>query len=396
MYDEYESLIGFEPDEQWELFDTVYRNFGWIHCSMGNHEKAMHFFRRCVEIKKKNGVPPHWFDQWDLGKTHARLSLQNGNIQALAHSLELIKKGVELHQQVEQQDKVMLCKMLNSAGECASVLGDNAEFVESQQWYEEAVRLHRRSYDIYVEVLGKKKPLTGWCMEHLAGSLRKVDTLEAREEAKGLLVDALWVECAKDIIKLSSMERLLGSVLDVHRETEDLAGLDRCQEAINLGLENLHARRVDAVEAASYAALLRRIAQVLLAYAPEANASGALGLLEEAVKYAEKAVSEPSGGQQAEVNRMLEHMVASQDGGAAETLAGERESGIFTPKAGGQEMSDIDLPSLLAELRENIDTLRAALAATNQGACVVAAVVATAGDARGEWEMVDDECEMVD
>merc|ERR1719324_1424933 len=109
-------------------------------------------------------------------------------------------------------------------------------------------------------------------MEHLAGALRKVDTPEAREEAKGLLLDALWVECAKDIIKLSAMERLLGSVLDVHRETEDLAGLDRCQEAINMGLDNLHARKVNEVEAASYAALLRRIAQVLLAYAPDANA----------------------------------------------------------------------------------------------------------------------------
>ena len=48
-------LLGFEAEEQWELYDTIFRNFGWIHCSLGNYEKSLHFFRRCVEIKRSSG-----------------------------------------------------------------------------------------------------------------------------------------------------------------------------------------------------------------------------------------------------------------------------------------------------------------------------------------------------
>lgn len=361
MYEEYEELIGFEAEEQWELYDTVYRNFGWIHCSMGNHEKAMHYFRRCVEIKKKNGVPPHWFDQWDLGKTHARLSLRNGNVPGLKHSLELITRGIELHQQVEEQDKVMLCKMLNSAGECATILGDYADYEEAQAHYRKAVELHRCAYDTYVVVLGKKKPLTGWCMEHLAGALRKLDCRASRDEAKRLLVEALKVECSKDIIKLSAMERLLGTILEAHEETGSLEGLERCQEPINVGLENLHRRRIHEEEAGSYAALLRRVVQVLLAHSQEGNRACALSLLEEAVEYARKAVQAPPTGRQAEAARLLEMLQAARHGGkgVAEAWADAQEAPVFdAPKAGGQEIEEVDAEHLLDELQGQLQQLR--------------------------------------
>jgi len=359
MYDEYELLIGYEPEEQWELFDTVYRNFGWIHCSMGNYEKSLHYFKRCVEIKRKNNVPPHWFDQWDLGKTHARLCLSKGNVKELVHSIEMIKVGIELHQQVEQQDKVMLCKMLNSAGECATVIGDYSDFEDAHSWYEEGVRLHRESYEIYVKVLGKKKPLTGWCMENLAGALRKVDTPESKEEAKELLLGALAIECSKDIIKLSSMERLLGSVLDVHSETEDLVGLARCQDSINTGLDNLRKRRVDVLEAASYAALLKRIVQVLFAHAPDDNMQCCLSLLEEAQQYAKQAVTAPkTRSQHTHTARLLERIIGSRSGGAAEAWVGDDQgSELFVPKAGSQEIADIDANALLEELQRQLALL---------------------------------------
>ena len=78
----------------------------------------------------------------------------------------------------------MLSKMLDSAGECAALLGDASGFEASARWYEEAVSLHRRSYDTYVRVLGRHKPLTGCCMENLAGALRRLDTPASRAEAK--------------------------------------------------------------------------------------------------------------------------------------------------------------------------------------------------------------------
>lgn len=88
----------------------------------------------------------------------------------------------------------MLCKMLNSAGECAQVLGDFGPREEARAWFEEAVRLHRQSYALYVSTLGAGKPLTGWCMEQLAGALRKLRTAEGQEEAKQLLHGALRAE----------------------------------------------------------------------------------------------------------------------------------------------------------------------------------------------------------
>merc|ERR1719210_211589 len=100
-------------------------------------------------------------------------------------------------------------------------------------------------------------------MEDLAGAYQKRGRLE---EAKELLHSALKVECSKDIIKLPSMVRLLDSILDVHQATDDKVGLARCQDSINIGLENLQRRRIDQTEAASYAVLLHKIAHVLLAH----------------------------------------------------------------------------------------------------------------------------------
>ncbi|CAE7400436.1 unnamed protein product [Symbiodinium pilosum] len=281
MYKEYETLIKFSPDEAWELYDTVYRNFGWIYTSLHEYDKALDYFERCVNIKKKHKVQAHWFDQWDLGKTHARLSLQRGAPEKLELAGKLIEEALAMHREVEPDDVIMRCKMLNSAGECWSVRGDFcADKKAAEGFWDQAIALHEESYELYLKVLGPKKPLTGWAMEDLAGAYQRRGHLD---KAKQLLVSALRVECSKDIIKLSSMARLLDSVLEVHQATMDAAGLADCQDAINEGLENLQKRRIDLSEAASYAALLQKIANFLLEH-DAANCDGAISLLQEGPK----------------------------------------------------------------------------------------------------------------
>lgn len=253
-----------------------------------------------------------------------------------------------------------------------------------------------------MKVLGKHKPLAGWCMEHLAGALRRVDTREAREEAKDLLLGAFVVECSKDIIKLSSMERLLGSVMEAHQETGDMGGLERCQEAINVGLENLHRRNIHVLEAASYAKLLQRISQVLLAHSPRANLQCALGLLDEATEHARRAVDRPaSKGQAAEIHVLLEHQVGNRV--CREVKAWHDDDlgpEIFTPKSGQQEILGIDAKQLLKDLVEQALALRAGTCSSSRlfdlRGCMPAAVVEQVLSTL-EWERLDDEyCEPVD
>merc|ERR1712137_616075 len=228
-------------------------------------------------------------------------------------------------------------------------------------------------------------------MGHLAGALRKLDTPKAREEAKDHLHGAFAIECSKDIIKLSSMERLLGSLLDVHYDTNDAAGLVRCQEPINIGLENLHRRKVDTLEAASYATLLQRVAQVLSAHSLEANRQGALALLNEAITYAEKAVEAPGRGQSSETMRLLEKLLQSRSGGAAEKwLEGlEDEPTIFTPKAGNQEIPNIDAKKLLLNLREQAERLQS-------GFTWMQIHPKDSSESMEPWELVEDYYELLD
>eukprot|EP00434_Breviolum_minutum_P007656 symbB.v1.2.006752.t1/scaffold405.1/size210896/8 len=104
------------------------------------------------------------------------------------------------------------------------------------------------------------------------------------EDAKPLLLQALRVECSKDIIKLSSMARLLDAVLEVHQATSDMVGLAACQDAINEGLGNLQQRGIHTSQAVSYAALLQKIATMLLCH-DDTNRQGAMELLEEGLGY---------------------------------------------------------------------------------------------------------------
>jgi len=344
MYEEYELLISYSPEEAWELYDTVYRNFGWIHTDLGNYEKALDYFQKAVEVKRKNGVPAHWFDQWDLGKAHARISLIKGHTKGLILALDLIKEAMDLHQQVEPQDKIMLCKMLNSAGEIASVLGDYADFSGSAVHYEEAVQLHRKSYELYMVVLGPGKPLTGWCMENLAGALRKVDSVRSKEEAKQMLLGALAVECSKDIIKLPSMA-LLHDVLAVHQETSDLEGLAKCQEVVNEGLSNLQKRGIDHTECTSYAALLRSVASLLLAHSAESNRDCAIELLKEGVVYLRRALS----GDEVFIGHDTNQRYES-----------DPDLFLNVPRAGGQKMENVDARDLLLQLEAQLAQLQAA------------------------------------
>ncbi|CAE7619200.1 Vcpkmt [Symbiodinium sp. CCMP2592] len=350
MYKEYETLIKFSPDEAWELYDTVYRNFGWIYTSLHDYDKALEYFERCVDVKKKHGVKAHWFDQWDLGKTHARLSLQQGRPERLEMAGQLIEEALAMHREVEPSDLIMRCKMLNSAGECFSVRGDfcSEQKVAERSW-DRAIALHEESYELYMKVLGPSKPLTGWAMEDLAGAYKRRGRLE---EAKRLILGALRVECSKDIIKLSSMARLLDAVLELHKETRDLAGLADCQDAINEGLENLQKRRIDRSEAASYAALLQKIAQLLLEY-DVANREGAVALLQEALGYLNH-LKAPAPAKTASMDSSQKpHPESAAPDGQADAQ-GER---LHIPKAGQQEMQ-VDPEVLKTSIEEQLQSLR--------------------------------------
>jgi len=343
MYKEYETLIVYSPEEAWELFDTVYRNYGWIYTSLHDYQKALEYFEKAVQIKRTKGIQPHWFDQWDLGKTHARLSLQRGRPENLELALRLIKEGLDMHKRAEPKDVIMRCKMLNSAGECASVLGDFTDDKQvAKRWYVEAETLHQESVALYMKVLGPGKPLTGWAMEDLAGVLQR---LEKHKEATDMLHGALKVECSKDIIKLAAMARLLDSVLQVHRATGDREGLADCQDAINIGLENLQKRRIDKTEAVSYAGLLQKIADLLLAHSIE-NREGAISLLEEAIEcLRNEGAHHPEG---------ISHATQGQGNGASSL---ERDS-FDIPKAGQQKLEDVSGPDLLRGLEHQLKLLR--------------------------------------
>ncbi|CAE7832377.1 unnamed protein product [Symbiodinium necroappetens] len=343
MYKEYETLIKFSPDEAWELYDTVYRNFGWIYTSLHDYDKALEYFERCVNVKKKHGVKAHWFDQWDLGKTHARLSLQQGRPERLEMAGQLIEEALAMHRP-KPSDLIMRCKMLNSAGECFSVRGDfcSEQKVAERSW-DRAIALHEESYELYMKVLGPSKPLTGWAMEDLAGAYKRRGRLE---EAKRLILGALRVECSKDIIKLSSMARLLDAVLELHKETGDLAGLADCQDAINEGLENLQKRRIDRSEAASYAALLQKIAQLLLEY-DVANREGAVALLQEGLGYLNHLEAEPAQTESRDTSQKPLPESAAPDG----------QERLHIPKAGQQEMQ-VDPEALKTSIQEQLQSLR--------------------------------------
>lgn len=234
----------------------------------------------------------------------------------------------------------MRCKMLNSAGECATIRGDFLEDrAQAESWYDKGIALHQESYDLYMKVLGPKKPLTGWAMEDLAGALLKRGR---QDQAKEMLHGALAVECSKDIIKLSSMARLLDSVLEVHGSTSDRDGLSRCQDAINAGLENLRMRRVDVTERASYAALLGKVAQVLMAH-NEANREVAMGVLSDAIRHvrSNNACANPNGW----------------GCGVSGIQPGEEPERFVVPRAGGQGM-DVDAADVLLVLEQQLSVLK--------------------------------------
>eukprot|EP00931_Biecheleriopsis_adriatica_P040525 TRINITY_DN23225_c0_g1_i2.p1 TRINITY_DN23225_c0_g1~~TRINITY_DN23225_c0_g1_i2.p1 ORF type:complete len:907 (-),score=194.57 TRINITY_DN23225_c0_g1_i2:83-2803(-) len=339
MYEEYETLIGFTPDEAWELYDTVYRNFGWIYTSLHEYDMALEYFEKAVNIKRTNGVQAHWFDQWDLGKTHARLSLQRGRPENLELALKLIEEALQNHRAAEPQDTIMRCKVLNSAGECAAVRGDFCtDQVVAESWFDRAIEYHLESYNLYMQVLGPKKPLTGWCMEDLAGAYRRRGR---HHESKPLLIGALKVECSKDIIKLSSMARLLDAVLEAHKASGDSEGLAQCQDAINIGLGNLQKRRVDRTEAVSYAALLEKIVKVLLAHDPDFNRDCALSLLEEALEYLNSTGTR----------------YAKNSGDAPKFESREEERQFCIPQAGQQEL-DCSHADVLASVQSLLRALR--------------------------------------
>merc|ERR1712107_401473 len=157
------------------------------------------------------------------------------------------------------------------------------------------------------------------------------------DRATELYHGALQVECSKDIIKLSSMHRLLDALLEVHRLSGDRRGLTFSQDSINTGLENLLRRGIDRASPVSYAALLQKIAEVLISASLD-NTGCAASLLDDTIAYLQNR-SEPV---------TVDGTSPSEDTQTAGQY--ERES-LCLPRAGQQQL-DVQLDELLPSIRQ--------------------------------------------
>lgn len=180
MLREYESLISLPMAEAWEIYDTLYRNFGRIHYDLQDYAQALGYFRRCVEIKKSKGCPAHWLDQWDIANASWHLAMTSSQRLDMQTSLELMLKAIRLHRDVERDDSVARIGMLRGASECAATAadlalpdprGEPAQLSERQQLWGKSEACLREAHGICLREFGAEEPVTLSMAEELAALL---------------------------------------------------------------------------------------------------------------------------------------------------------------------------------------------------------------------------------
>jgi len=95
--EELELLVPFGPEEGWEYYDMLYRNFAWVYASLDETKKCLEYTRKAVEVKRANAIPASWYDCWDLGKVHARLGQQDNRREEMRIGLDLCRRAAKIH-----------------------------------------------------------------------------------------------------------------------------------------------------------------------------------------------------------------------------------------------------------------------------------------------------------
>lgn len=256
---EIEQLVPFKPPEGWEFHDILFRNQAWCYSSLDEAEKTLEYTRKSMEVKKASGIPASWFDIWDLGKAHARLGQKTDQVKEMKVAYDLILKSGEIHRECESHDRVMLAKICANVGEVAIGVGDfyhqNGNEDEAHFWYEKAEPSLREAYDLHVGALGPMKPLAGWAAGTVAHCLTR---LEKYEEARDFLSMAWKVECTKDSTTPGSVIELLDRVVALQQQLEDLPGVSRYLDDMDMAIQGLKARNWDRKDRAVFALLLQR------------------------------------------------------------------------------------------------------------------------------------------
>jgi len=262
---EIEQLCPFAPEEGWEFHDILYRNFAWCYSALDEAEKCLDYTMKSAEVKRACGIPSTWFDIWDLGKSHARMGQKADQRDEMRIGYDLCLKAGEIHRKAEQNDRIMLAKILSNAGEVAMGIGDShymsGETTEATRWYEEAEAPLREAYELHCECLGPMKPLSGWAAGTVAHCMVR---LERWKDARDYLAIALKVECTKDSTTPGSVIELIDRVFGVHTELGDHRGLAAYVSDVESCLSSLRSRGWDRRERDVFAMLLQKVATVYL------------------------------------------------------------------------------------------------------------------------------------
>jgi len=336
---ELETLVPFHPEEGWQYYDVLYRNFSWVYAALDEAELALKYSCKAVEVKKASGVMASWFDCWDLSKAHARLGQKAGRRDEMETGYELCCKAASIHRVAEPKDLISLSKILSNVGEICMGIGDSywLDHMKEQAfvWFSKAEEPLTEAYNIYRDTLGTNKPLFGWQAGIMAHCMVR---LERWNEARKYIEEAIKVECSKDIATPGSILALVERVVTIHQKAKDLKGLASYWDCLDHGLERLRRRGADVRERKVFALLLQTIATMtLVADAGEANLlNHALMLLESAQTYALAAIEE--GDQRVKENGWDEPQGLDEERTDEELLEAETKK----PQVSGDDDRDRD------------------------------------------------------
>eukprot|EP00929_Paragymnodinium_shiwhaense_P078115 TRINITY_DN40424_c0_g1_i1.p1 TRINITY_DN40424_c0_g1~~TRINITY_DN40424_c0_g1_i1.p1 ORF type:complete len:679 (-),score=146.32 TRINITY_DN40424_c0_g1_i1:584-2530(-) len=275
MLEEMELLVAVtqdesERDEAWEYWETIYRNFGWTLSKLGRQEEGIKYIEKAIDVKERVGRSASWFDLWDLGRMKATIALRKNDADLILSSQGVVTRGLSLHSMDEPDDLVMRAKIWETLGETSFALGHLAEKASgllddaspndvvndqsARQHYENAVQSFTSAYQLFEETEGEFNPLTGGSAEALGWVFMK---LGRDSEAKKYLLGAMetlsrqqsaWGDGDRASQEapsaLVSATLTIDRVLEVHKRTDDRAGLTKYFDAVERLCSNV-CRRLD-------------------------------------------------------------------------------------------------------------------------------------------------------
>lgn len=286
-----------QREDAWEFWETVYRNFGWVLSSLGREDEAIDYIQRAIDVKERVGLPPSWFDLWDLGRMRAATALRREDQDGIRDSQSLVTRALWLHRDAEPGDLVMRAKLWHSVGECSFALGHLAERAgagpaagpearaaapAARAQCRKALKCFREAHKLFRKAEGRHGALAGGEAQAAAWALLR---LGEDEEAKGPLLDALealarqesgWGARGGRAPALLQAAQVVDRVLEAHRRTEDRGGLAGYFGALERLCANACGRLAPSrghADAAAYERLVSSCSMVMVASGrPEAMA----------------------------------------------------------------------------------------------------------------------------